>query len=65
MGQELVPAADSARQSLETAVAKAADFAAASKAIATLRAYGSDWADFAAWCERHQVERLPAAPGVA
>lgn len=62
MGNELVPATDSAQVSLDTAVARAADFAANSRAAATRRAYTSDWADFIAWCTRHQVTDLPAAP---
>jgi len=34
----------------------------AATAPATRRAYRSDWADFAAWCERHSLTALPAAP---
>jgi integrase len=31
------------------------------RTASTLRAYRSDWADFAAWCEAHGVESLPAS----
>jgi integrase len=31
---------------------------------ATLRAYATDWADFATWCRTVGFEALPAAPGV-
>lgn len=62
MSNELVPAGDSRQVSLDAAVARATDFAAASKAAATQRAYKSDWADFAAWCDAHQVLKLPAEP---
>jgi site-specific recombinase XerD len=37
-------------------------FARASKAESTLRGYRSDWREFCAWCERHGVGPLPAAP---
>lgn len=37
-------------------------FAAAARAPATLRAYRSDWADFAGWCEARGLRPLPAAP---
>ena len=39
----------------------ASDFAKASKSVATRRAYQMDATDFAAWCERHDVESLPAS----
>lgn len=32
-----------------------------SKSENTRRAYSSDWKDFTNWCERHQVESLPAS----
>ena len=38
------------------------DFIRAAKAPATLRAYGSDWRDFNAWCHGHELQSLPAAP---
>jgi site-specific recombinase XerD len=38
------------------------DYARASKASATWRAYRTDLDDFAAWCRHHNVEALPAAP---
>jgi site-specific recombinase XerD len=41
--------------------ADAAQFASASKADATKRAYASDWADFTAWCAGLQLDPLPAS----
>jgi hypothetical protein len=38
------------------------DYARASKASATWRAYRTDLDDFAAWCNHHSVKALPAAP---
>jgi site-specific recombinase XerD len=38
------------------------DYARASKASATWRAYRTDLGDFAAWCNHHSVEALPAVP---
>jgi site-specific recombinase XerD len=32
------------------------------RAAATVRAYRSDWASFAAWCTTHRTEPLPAGP---
>lgn len=34
----------------------------ASKAENTLRGYRSDWRDFCAWCEAHELKPLPALP---
>jgi site-specific recombinase XerD len=45
---------------LREAASAASDFARASKSAATRRAYQTDAADFAAWCERHGLEPLPA-----
>ena len=45
---------------LREAASAATDFARASKSEATRRAYQTDAADFAAWCERHSLEPLPA-----
>ena len=42
--------------------AQAKAYADASKAANTRRAYRADWADFAAWCERHGHTALPATP---
>lgn len=41
---------------------RAADFARTSRSIATLRAYRSDWQDFAAWCAGTGLSPLPVAP---
>ncbi|MGI8724691.1 MAG: site-specific integrase [Methyloceanibacter sp.] len=45
---------------LEHATSAANDYATASKSAATRRVYRTDAADFAAWCERHAVDALPA-----
>ena len=37
-------------------------FAQAARSDATLRAYRSDWADFAAWCGDRQLVAMPATP---
>jgi site-specific recombinase XerD len=42
----------------------AADFAKASKAKATLAAYGSDWRIFDAWCAARGLDALPASAAV-
>jgi hypothetical protein len=57
----LVPTPESGPKPLETAIAAAAEFIAASKADATRKAYASDWRDFAAWCADHGLVDLPAA----
>jgi site-specific recombinase XerD len=60
---ELVPH-DAPRPSAALAdlAAKATDYAKASKAANTLRAYDADWRDFAAWCDDKGVAALPAEP---
>lgn len=40
----------------------ARDYAQASKAPATWKAYRADWRDFTSWCERHGRQALPASP---
>ena len=47
---------------LRELVDRAYDYAAASKAQSTLRAYRSDWAHFETWCQEHELQSLPAAP---
>ena len=42
--------------------ARAAEFARTSRSPATERAYRSDWADFARWCELAGLIALPAEP---
>ena len=37
-------------------------FASAARSASTLRAYRSDWADFAAWCESRSRSAMPADP---
>lgn len=57
-----VPAGHAERlAALEAKVARAVT---RSRAPATLRAYRSDWRDFALWCETIGVPALPAAPSV-
>lgn len=43
-------------------VEAARDYAYASKAENTKRAYKSDWMDFSAWCQAHARAHLPADP---
>jgi integrase len=45
------------------ATAKARDFAANSKAPATIRAYRACWDHFQKWCAKRGLPSLPAAPG--
>ena len=52
---ELVPLPDAD-------LARAAGYARAALAPATLAAYAADWADFCAWCGAKGVASLPAAP---
>jgi len=47
--------------SLGDAESAATDFAKASKAAATIRAYRSDARDFTTWCARHGLEPMPAS----
>ena len=56
---------DSDRQSPAPLIADAEAarrFAQAARSDATLRAYRSDWADFAAWCEARELAPMPATP---
>jgi integrase len=47
---------------LADAAEQARDYAAASKAENTIRAYRRCWADFTAWCGRNGLDALPAEP---
>jgi hypothetical protein len=47
---------------LEAAEAAAAGYARGSRAVATWRAYESDWQIFAAWCHTVDQPALPASP---
>ena len=49
---------------LEALEAKVAAAVVRSRAPATLRAYRSDWKDFAVFCEQLGVDALPASPAV-
>src|SRR5687768_14840460 len=40
----------------------AREYMDAARAPATLRAYRSDWHEFAGWCNEHGLEALPASP---
>lgn len=51
-----------ARDRLQQAEQDARDYAAASKATNTLRAYRADWQHFEAWCAQLQLQPLPAEP---
>jgi len=55
-------AADAAAFLAELARAVDRDLSTPDHAPATERAYAHDWDDFAAFCERHALESLPAAP---
>jgi len=47
---------------LEADAEAARRFAEAARSDATLRAYRSDWADFAGWCDDRGLPAMPAAP---
>lgn len=49
---------------LEADVGRAREYASASRAENTKRAYRSDWADFNAWCNDRGLVALPASPVV-
>lgn len=51
--------------SLAPTAARAAEYAQASRAPNTQRAYRGAWKAFAAWCEAHGLVSLPAAPQTA
>jgi hypothetical protein len=59
MLQQLAVRSDQSLE-LREATSAAGDFARASKAGATIKAYQADAADFAAWCSRRGTEALPA-----
>jgi hypothetical protein len=48
------------RGGLELLGVRAQEYVAASRAANTLRAYRSDWAEFAAWAAHRRLEPLPA-----
>jgi len=58
-GRELTP-----RRELGQLVVAAADYARASRAESTRRAYAGDWKDFTAWCETRRACSLPAEASV-
>ncbi|MDX3911773.1 MAG: hypothetical protein QHC67_18535 [Sphingobium sp.] len=49
---------------LRAEVARAADYAQASRSSATQRAYGSDWKIFVAWCDARGLDSLPTSPAI-
>ena len=63
-GQVLVTAEAEATVAvaLSAMAAQARDYAQQAKSANTRRAYRSDWADFAVWCQAHGLAALPAAP---
>ncbi|MFG5121728.1 tyrosine-type recombinase/integrase [Methylorubrum sp. POS3] len=52
----------SSASDLEALAARAAGLAKEARAANTRKAYRSDWAHFTAWCARHDLAFLPAAP---
>ncbi len=63
-GQALVAAETEAAvaAALDAMAEEARDYAGQAKSPNTQRAYRSDWADFTAWCQAHQLGALPATP---
>jgi site-specific recombinase XerD len=51
-------------RALADTAARATEYAEASSADSTRRAYAADWRDFAAFCDRHGFDALPTAPQV-
>ncbi|PBN42896.1 site-specific integrase [Sphingobium sp. D43FB] len=47
---------------LQAEVARAAEYAKASRSPATRRAYASDWEIFTLWCDERGIESLPTTP---
>jgi len=62
---EIVPASSGEIASLCDLEDAVRDYASASKARNTRRAFRADLADFTLWCVDHALERLPAAPETA
>jgi site-specific recombinase XerD len=56
------PSAPEISATLKSAFAAAQRFTSMARASNTQRAYTSDWADFAAWCQAEHLEALPARP---
>src|SRR5680860_262414 len=52
-----------APSTLPAIVEMAKAYGKAAKAPNTRRAYASDWQHFAAWCDGHGINSLPASPG--
>ena len=46
---------------LRADIAAAQHYATASKSLATLRAYASDWRIYLAWCDEHRLAPMPAS----
>ena len=63
MPSDLTPSAPGRRPAvLEADAESARRFAQAARSDATIRAYRSDWADFAAWCANRRLVAMPATP---
>ena len=45
-----------------TQLERARQYAGASKAESTIRAYRSEWGQFSKWCDAHNLTALPASP---
>lgn len=60
--EQLLSAADAGQEldRLRYLAESARGYVASSKAEATRRAYHSDWQDFSAWCQVHDLPELPA-----
>jgi len=50
------------RQEIEALIVRAQEYASASQAEATVRAYSSDWRDFTSWADRYGLATLPCSP---
>lgn len=62
--RSLTPAGDDTRDlspELRETVHAAREYVRQARAANTVRAYRSDWQDFCAWCERHNLAAQPAA----
>ncbi|HEX7855051.1 MAG TPA: site-specific integrase [Sphingobium sp.] len=57
----VVPAQSALPDILHAQIERAAEYAKASRAPSTRRAYEADWKIFTAWCAQHGIEALPAS----
>ncbi len=59
-GAAMAPVAGALPETLASAAERAAEYARRARAEATVRAYHTDWAHFAGWCEVAGLQALPA-----